>query len=102
MAKINKKNLVEEGDLDPKNTKIRITTFVDGDVLLALRKKAEDKGIPYQTMLNDMLRATLLEGTTYDAKRLLEMAEKINCDVEQLKKEIDPAGAIKKKLKKAA
>jgi hypothetical protein len=102
MAKTNKKkSLIEEGDLDPKNAKVRITTFLDGDVLLALRKKADEKGMPYQTMLNDILRATVLESASYDAKRLMAMADKINSDVEQLKKEIDASG-VKKKTKKAA
>lgn len=50
----------------PKNTRVRISIMIPGDVLDALRKlgKARNKG--YQTVANDLLRSVLLEGRPSD------------------------------------
>ena len=47
----------------PKNVKIRITTFIDQDVLRQLRLYASNKGLKYQTALNHLLRVFFDEST---------------------------------------
>ncbi|MCP5463593.1 MAG: BrnA antitoxin family protein [Deltaproteobacteria bacterium] len=42
-----------------ENTKYRITTHLDNDVLSELRKIAKDSGSKYQTVLNQILRSAL-------------------------------------------
>ncbi len=53
--KYGKVNLPEEA-FDAKNAKFRVTMFVDLDVLDEIRKKAQEKGLPYQTYINQSLR----------------------------------------------
>lgn len=45
--------------LDPNVTKISVTTRLDADVLSWLRKEAEKKGIPYQTLMNSLLKGLM-------------------------------------------
>lgn len=58
----NKKDIVygdAELDVDtfaPHNVKERITTMVDQDALEAFRKMAEERGLKYQTLLNQVIR----------------------------------------------
>jgi uncharacterized protein (DUF4415 family) len=40
--------------------KVRITTFVDGDILDELKRQAEKEGLGYQTLLNQYLRSSVL------------------------------------------
>lgn len=50
--KIKKQNL--------KRAKIRITTYIDQDLLKILRELAEESGSKYQAVLNQILRGALL------------------------------------------
>jgi len=45
---------------DKASTKIRITTYVDQDVLKLIKGMAHDSGSKYQTVLNQILRDYLL------------------------------------------
>lgn len=47
---------LEKDEFAPRNTKVRITTFIDGDILESLKDLAKTKGIKYQTALNTILR----------------------------------------------
>jgi hypothetical protein len=40
----------------PKKLKVRITTFVDEDILYKLKEYAKKRGTKYQTVLNSLLR----------------------------------------------
>ena len=42
--------------LDPQSTKIAVTSRLDADVLSWLREQADKKGIPYQTLMNSILK----------------------------------------------
>ncbi len=55
--KYGSKNLLEEGSFDSKNVKVRITTFIDEDVLLMLKEFAKKRGSKYQSVLNALLRS---------------------------------------------
>jgi len=65
MAK--KKKSISYGNVDldhdefsPKYEKIRITTFVDLDIITSLKKKSKKLGVGYQTLLNDILRKSVI------------------------------------------
>ena len=70
-----KKNLVSE-DLDPADAKVKVTMYLDGDVLLEVQNKAKKVGKKYQTFLNEFLRVQFLKQSTsqIDPVDLLEKA----------------------------
>jgi predicted DNA binding CopG/RHH family protein len=51
-----KKNVLDEDEFDPKSAKFRVTMFIDLPVLETIRKEAKQKGLPYQTYINQLLR----------------------------------------------
>lgn len=51
-----KEDLIGEDAFDPKETKFRVSMFIDLDVLEEIRKRARIKGLPYQTYINQYLR----------------------------------------------
>ncbi len=55
-----KKDLLSPGDLDPKNAKVRISLFVDGDVLMAFKDAAKNTSHgEYQTLMREKLREAM-------------------------------------------
>lgn len=46
---------VPESVLNPKNHKVRITLFLDGDVLMPFKDFAKATGAKYQTLINECL-----------------------------------------------
>ena len=60
--KINKKiqdaqnDLISSNDVKNHEVKLRITTWIDSDILQALKTEAEQRKIGYQTILNQKLR----------------------------------------------
>ena len=52
---------VDLSNVKPDEIKVRITTFLDSDVLEALKAQAKDLGTGYQTFLNSFLRESLLK-----------------------------------------
>lgn len=52
-----KMKFAKPGDTDPRNCKIRITIYLDGDILDFFKKRAEQpNAAPYQTQINNALR----------------------------------------------
>ena len=87
----NKKNVVDGnvdvikgGPVGDDEIKIRITTWIDSDVLHHLKKEADERKIGYQTILNQKLRRVVLG----DADPLGERVEKLEKTVQQLKKRV--------------
>jgi uncharacterized protein (DUF4415 family) len=59
--KTGKESRIPKDEFDDKNVKIRISMFVDGDVLDAVKKTAKKSGgIGYQTLINQKLRDVFL------------------------------------------
>jgi predicted DNA binding CopG/RHH family protein len=52
---------------NPKETKFRVSMYLDLDVLDEVRKLAKDRGLPYQTYINQMLRDVVF-GSEMDEK----------------------------------
>jgi predicted DNA binding CopG/RHH family protein len=53
--KFGSKDLLNDDALDPKNIKLRITTFINEDELNMLKSYAKKRGSKYQTLLNSLL-----------------------------------------------
>lgn len=50
---------------DPRNTKIRVTIYLDSDVLKYFKERADQpNAAPYQTQINQELRAVMERDTT--------------------------------------
>lgn len=65
---------VSEHDLE--NVKIRITTYLDKDLIEVLKKIAKTHGGKYQSLLNSVLRSALLgEGSFEDLESRIERLE---------------------------
>ena len=56
-----------------KGSKIKVTTYLDEEVLKVLREMAEKSGGKYQTLLNKILRDILLD----DKKGILQRLEEL-------------------------
>lgn len=78
------KNVIEGGSLEDKEVKIRITTWVDSDVLQSLKDEAEERKLGYQTVLNQKLRKVVLG----ERDPLHERLGKLERTVQQLKKKV--------------
>lgn len=79
------KNDIEDGDveldpkvyLNPKNHKVRINAYIDGDVYAALNERAEKgegKG-RYQTLMNELLREVVFKSTQAKEPVQLDLAD---------------------------
>ena len=73
---------VREEDLLLKNSKVQITLRLDGDVLEAIKRTAEAKGLRYQTFLNAYLKRSFVDGS--DDPVLLELVNDLLKRVEKL------------------
>ncbi len=50
-------DILEDDAFSPKRVKVRITTFLDEDILIKLKSYAKQGGTKYQTALNALLRS---------------------------------------------
>ena len=55
-AGYSKKNVLDHDEFDPKHARFRVTMFIELRVLEIIRKEAKEKGLPYQTYINQLLR----------------------------------------------
>ena len=51
-----KKDVLAHDEFDPKHAKFRVTMFIDLPILETIRTEAKQKGLPYQTYINQSLR----------------------------------------------
>lgn len=73
---------LDSDEFDAKQTKVRITTFVDFDILERLKSEAKREGVGYQTLLNQKLRELVLGESASNAyqdsvKEILERLKKL-------------------------
>ena len=80
-------------EFNPKKGKFRVNMFVDLDVIDAIRKRAADEHMPYQTWINRKLRE-LIEGGVATGQFTIQEIERL-ID-ERLEERVD-----KKVLKRA-
>lgn len=55
--------------LDPSTTKLSITARLDMDTVSWLKKEADKKGLPYQTLMNSLLKE-VMHGTLLSEQTL--------------------------------
>ncbi len=64
--------------INPRETKIKMTMFVDGDILQHFKKRAEaPNAAPYQTQINQELRRAMERDLANEKTHLDEVAEKL-------------------------
>lgn len=63
-------------DLPESETKVRITTYIDSDVYMALKAKAKKSGEKYQALLNGYLRKSVLNELDLES-RLKRIEKKV-------------------------
>ena len=63
---------LDDLEFEPRHVKVRVTTMIDEDVLMALRDLAAKKEQKYQTILNDILRAFVEKNVRGNSTRLDE------------------------------
>jgi predicted DNA binding CopG/RHH family protein len=51
-----KKDVLDQDEFSSKHAKFRVTMYVDLPVLESIREEAKEKGLPYQTYINQLLR----------------------------------------------
>ena len=68
---------VGEKPFDPKHTKIKITAWLDADVILALREHAARSGSKYQTLMNHLLREAVLQNHASIEERLARIEKEL-------------------------
>jgi hypothetical protein len=59
-----------------KSKKTKITVNIDQDILVALKKRSDTSGIPYQSLLNRMLRTALNDTRPDDTNSRLDRLER--------------------------
>jgi uncharacterized protein (DUF4415 family) len=63
-----------------KEAKVRVNTWIDSDIYLALNKEAKATGTKYQTLLNKYLRAAVLKEINIGDLKALVIAIRENQD----------------------
>ena len=68
-----KKDLLNKDEFTSENVKVRITTYIDLDIIEALKAEAKKTKQKYQTILNKKLRESMLkEEDVYSSLHALE------------------------------
>jgi predicted DNA binding CopG/RHH family protein len=67
-----------------KSKKIKITVNVDEDLLEALKLRSDETGVPYQSLLNRVLRSAMHEQANGESSRL----DRLEKEVATLKKRL--------------
>lgn len=67
-------DLLSGEEIKSKDCKVRITTYIDLDVLEALKAQAKNEGEKYQTLLNKYLRACVFKEVKESDLRALAIA----------------------------
>lgn len=64
--------------INPRDAKIKMTMFIDYDVLQHFKKRAENpNAAPYQTQINQALRTIMERDLANEKEQLDELAEKL-------------------------
>ena len=64
--------------INPRESKIKMTMFIDYDVMQHFKKRAEtSNAAPYQTQINQELRAIMERDLANEVEKLDEVAEKL-------------------------
>jgi len=70
-----KVDLLPDDAFNSKETKFRVSMYIDLDLLTEIRKRAKEKGLPYQTYINQFLKETHLSNAQDDRIRSIVREE---------------------------
>lgn len=73
-SKIGGPDHLPDGPIEAKNVKVKVTTFIDLDVIEELKIQAAKEGEKYQTLLNKYLRACVFKEVKESDLRVLSIA----------------------------
>jgi uncharacterized protein (DUF4415 family) len=68
ILKTKNKNLLSESDINETNIKARVTTYIDLDIVKALKAEAKRKKVGYQTLLNQKLRQSVFKSENIEER----------------------------------
>ena len=70
-----KKDRLKESDFEPQNIGHRISIVIPEDVLMAYRQAASEKGLGYQTVMNQVLREHIFSKEEENLKKRIKRLE---------------------------
>jgi len=71
------KDVVTE-ELDIKQAKVKVSMFLDGDLLTEIKEQAKLSGVKYQTFINQTLRQVFMdESTRFDSKDYSDLKKRV-------------------------
>lgn len=95
---------LDADEFAPEHTKVRITMWLDGDVLAEVRRRAGAEGEKYQTWINRKLRSTLTDSKVivpipadYLGEDYLKFVNELRGEVDQLKERLESVEEEQKK-----
>ena len=71
------KDVVTE-ELDISKAKVKVSMFLDGDLLVEIKEQAKISGVKYQTFINQTLRQIFMdESTRFDSKDYSDLKKRV-------------------------
>lgn len=67
-----------------KTVKMRITTYIDDDIYYELRRRADEQGTKYQTLLNNYLRVAMNDAVSQQMQEKISEAREIMNELQEL------------------
>lgn len=80
--KLSKKNSISPDEFDPKNSKERISIWIDEDVLDEFKDLARKNNSKYQSLINEVLRAYAFSSKNKNVDKIIA---KIETAIKELK-----------------
>ena len=72
------KNDLVDTDMSPQEAKLKVTIYLDGDLLLEIRRQAKRAGTKYQTLINESLRDVFVaQKVRVDPKEFQRLLERV-------------------------
>ena len=72
------KNDLVDTDMSPQEAKLKVTIYLDGDLLLEIRRQAKRAGKKYQTLINESLRDVFIAQKAHvDPKEFERLLERV-------------------------
>ena len=88
---------IDETYLDPKEQKLKVTLYLDGDIYDKAKSEAKKQGKKYQRLINEVLREVLINNATVQKLEGYRVISELLERVEKLEKQSEH-----KKVKKKA
>lgn len=65
-------------ELDIKKAKVKVSMFLDGDLLMEVKEQAQKSGVKYQTFINQTLRQIFMDETArFDSNDYSDLKKRV-------------------------